>query len=234
MAQVEFHPLTTWCVLPDKPRLDRTAARADRDLYREEFRYLRITRLPAECPPWILGHTLGWTVRSPVPVTMTPLADLDVAVPEGEDARAVSRRTGRGQMWQRESDWIATGATWLRLYDVRNRAGEWEGMFLPNGQGTVEWRLGFAARIPDGYFLMVLPPDPPRPGLDVPVGVIPARTVNAMAGSGGISIAARPTHPVTLDRGDPVARLVLLHPDTLQATTPHSTTPGRTTSGGAS
>lgn len=93
-------------------------------------------------------------------------------------------------------------------------------MFVPNGQGTLEWRLGWAATIPTGTFLMVLPPPDHAPnGLHVTTGVIPAKTVNAMTDRGGMSIAIRPEHPVTVHGGQEIARIMLLHPDSLRATT---------------
>jgi hypothetical protein len=29
------------------------------------------------------------------------------------------------------------------------RTGDWEAMFLPDGEGSVGWRVGWAAEIPD-------------------------------------------------------------------------------------
>ncbi|MEV7114280.1 hypothetical protein [Streptomyces anulatus] len=221
MAEVVFRPLQSWALPPEKPRTDRGAARAERDTYRDSFRYLRIPRLPADCPPWVLGQELGWAVRSPVTLTMKPLDDIGIAVPEREDAHQAGRRLGGAGMWQRGEEWIAArNADWLHLGDYRAANGSWEGMFLPNGQGSVEWRLGWAATIPARTFLMVMPPPGSGPdGLRVPLGVIPAKSVNAMAGRGGMSIAVEPERPVTVHRGQEIARVVLLHPDSLRATT---------------
>ncbi|MFJ1789647.1 hypothetical protein ACIOML_35730 [Streptomyces anulatus] len=221
MAEVAFRPLQSWALPPEKPRTDRGAARAERDTYRDSFRYLRIPRLPADCPPWVLGQELGWAVRSPVTLTMKPLDDIGIAVPEREDAHQAGRRLGGAGMWQRGEEWIAArNADWLHLGDYRAANGSWEGMFLPNGQGTVEWRLGWAATIPARTFLMVMPPPGSGPdGLRVPLGVIPAKSVNAMAGRGGMSIAVEPERPVTVHRGQEIARIVLLHSDSLRATT---------------
>ncbi|MFF4323854.1 hypothetical protein [Streptomyces sp. NPDC001568] len=226
MPEVTFRPLHPWAVLPDKPRVDRAEARAERDMYAGSFRYLRIPRLPADCPPWILGQELGWAVRSPLTLTMKPLDDIGLAVPNSEDPQQVGRRLGGQGMWQRGRDWIATGNTaWLHLGDHRTPGGTWEGMFLPNGSGTVEWRLGWSATLPPGTFLMVMPPpNGPPHGLTIPLGVIPAKAVNAMAGRGGMSIAIRPDQDVTVHRGQDIARLVLLHPDSLRATAHLDTT----------
>ncbi|WP_424216484.1 hypothetical protein ACN20G_30595 (plasmid) [Streptomyces sp. BI20] len=229
MVEVEFTPLHPWVLPPDKPRVDRAAARAERDAYRDSFRHLRVPRLPADCPPWVLGRELGWSVRSPLTLTMTPLDDVGLAVPPGEDPHRVGRRLGGHAMWRRGEDWLATGpAPWLHLGDHRTAEG-WEAMFVPNGQGTVEWHLGWAARLPPGTFLLVMPPpDGPPDGLDVPVGVLPAKAVHAMAERGGTSIAVHPRRPVTVRRGQEVARIVLLHADTLRAagrTAPGPTAP---------
>ncbi|GAA2507716.1 hypothetical protein [Winogradskya humida] len=205
-----------WALVPQAHRIDRRGAREERDAYHDHFRYKRITRLASDCPPWVLGQELGWVVRSPITVEMTPVGDIDFGLPEGEDLRVVGNKVGRSEMWRRGAGWIATRDTdWLRFHDFQTPAG-WESMFLPNGAGTVEWRLGWGIQIPERYFVMVL--GMAEPGLTVPVGVIPARTANAMTSQGGFSIAIEPTRTVKLNRGDPVARIVLLHPESLQAT----------------
>lgn len=221
MAEVTFRPLQPWALLPVKPRIDRATARAERDTYQASFRYLRIPRLPADCPPWVLGQELGWSVRCPLTLTMKPLDDIGFAVPDREDPHHTGRRLGGAGMWQRGENWIAArDADWLHLGDHRSTNGGWEGMFVPNGQGTLEWRLGWAATIPTGTFLMVMPPPDGAPaGLQVPVGVIPAKAVNNMTDRGGMSIAIRPDQPVTVHRGQDIARIVLLHPDSLRVTT---------------
>ncbi|MFD9574652.1 hypothetical protein ACFWBI_33130 [Streptomyces sp. NPDC059982] len=222
--EVTFRKLQPWALLPVKPRVERAAARAERDAYQASFRYLRIPRLPADCPPWVLGQELGWTVRSPLTLTMSPLHDVGLAVPDSDDPQQVGRRLGGQGMWQRGKDWIATtNSAWLHLGDYRTPHG-WEGMFVPNGLGTVEWRLGWSAILPTGTFLMIMaPPDGPPDGLTIPLGVIPAKAVNAMADRGGISIAVRPDRDVTVHRGQDIARIVLLHPDSLRTTTHHDT-----------
>lgn len=216
MTEVVFTPLHPWALPPDANRVDRAAARAERDTYRNHFRYKRITRLPVDCPPWVMGQELGWLVPSPVSVTLSPVDDIEFDLPESEELRAVGRKVNRSEMWRRGDGWIATGDTdWMRLHDFATPDNGWESMFLPNGAGTVEWRLGWGVRIPERYFLLVVGIG--VEGLDVPAGVLPARTVNAMADRGGVSVAIRPTARVPLSRGAPFARLVLLHPDSLQA-----------------
>jgi len=215
VVDVSFAQLQSWALVPDAPRADRKGSREERDLYAEHFRYRRVARLPADCPPWVLGVELGWLVRSPVTLTAGPVADVEFAVPAEEDVADVARKLNVGELWRRDDAWIATpDAAWMRLFDFRTERG-WEGMFLPNGSGTVEWRLGWAVRIPDRYFLLVIGAG--CPALEVPMGIVGAQAVNAMRGRGGFSLAMRPTVRATIRRGDPIARIILLHPDSLQA-----------------
>lgn len=216
MVEVSFTARQPWALLPYRPTVDRQAARAERDLYQKHFRYKRITRLPTDCPPWVMGQQLGWMIASPVSITMTPVEDVEFDLPPEEELAAAANRMDRSEMWRRTNGWIATKDTgWLRLYDFMSAEG-WEGMFLPNGAGTVEWRLGWSVRVPERYLVLVIGAG--TAGLEVPVGVLTSKVVNAMTGRGGFSIAVRPTGQVTLGRGDPVARLILLHPDSLQVT----------------
>jgi len=213
--QVTFNKLRTWAIVPDEPQVDRQASRSERDLLAQEFRYSRVARLPADCPPWVMGQQLGWLIRSPITVRMSPIEDVEFSLPDGEDLRTVAQRLQVNEMWQRDEHWIATpGASWMRRFDFQGEDG-WEGMFLPNGSGTVEWRLGWALTIPERYFLLVMGAG--SDVVDVPLGILPAATVNRMAGRGGFSLAVRPTISGTVNRGDTVARIVLLHQDSLQA-----------------
>ncbi|MGW4889960.1 hypothetical protein [Streptomyces murinus] len=106
---------------------------------------------------------------------------------------------------------------WLHLYQFRAEAG-WENMFLPNGAGSVEWHLGWNVELPRGYFLMVAPLETGPEGLEVPTGVISSTVCGRMTQGQGFGIAVRPTRPVTIARGQHIARLILLHADSLRAT----------------
>ena len=89
-------------------------------------------------------------------------------------------------------------------------------MFIPNGQGTIEWHLGLTIDIPDAYFLLVMEAHRIQ-NLEVPVGVLDRHTLLKMNDTLGISIAIRPTGDSVLKRGQPIARIVLLHPNSLKA-----------------
>ncbi|WP_255596431.1 hypothetical protein [Cellulomonas sp. C5510] len=203
-----------WALPPEKHRTDRTAAHDEATLLAQHFRYVRRVRYPEACPPWVLGQELGWIIRAPLTVTVSPVHDLQVDAEA--DPNEIARLAGTSEFWSRSGGFItAPRSPWLRLHQFRGSSGAWEAVFLPNGDGSVEWRLGFSVDIPDEYFLLTQSIG--VPGIDVPPGVLTARQLRRSIGAGGISLAFRPTGDVSIQRGDPIARLVLLHRSSIQA-----------------
>jgi hypothetical protein len=216
-ATIELSRQYPWAILPAKPRVDRTAARETADVYSKHFRYLRQLRTANACPPWVLGQELGWIIASPVDVTMGRIEEVQFHAESREEAISVGRMLNRTEIWERETGWFATRSDgWLKLTQFRGPEDRWEAMFLPNGDGTVEWRLGWGARIPNDMFLLIMGLNESE--LQIPLGIMAAKYVNRTYEFGGLSIAVRPLGPVTVTRGMPIARMVLLHRDTIQAT----------------
>ena len=213
-VDVRFRQLHAWSLLPAKHAVDRQSSRATAAVYRENFRFVRAERRPEHCAPWVMGKELGWEVASPVDVAFSPLDQIEL---DGvTDPEAADRAANRTELWQREKSHLAVEKTsWLHLHQFSTARG-WENMFLVNGAGSVEWRLGWAAEIPRGYFLLVLPLEGVA-DLEVPVGILSSTVLTRASQEHGVSIAVRPTAPVNVRRGQPIARVVLLHADSLQA-----------------
>ncbi len=215
-VNVQVCQLHDWAVLPYKARVDRSGPREEARILAEHFRYHRNVRSSAACPPWVLGQELGWIIASPLRMNFTPLNDIQVTAGNDDERIETSHLFARDQFWRRSEGYIALSRNdWLRTFQYRGKEGRWEAMFLPNGQGTVEWRLGWAIRIPERYFLLVTAAGELE-GITVPQGVLTAQQANRTLEQGGFSIAIRPDRDVTVHRGQPIARIVLLSPDSLQ------------------
>lgn len=214
MVELTARSLYPWAILPEKVRVDRTESR-DRQISYAHFRWLRALRQREDCAPWRLGQEIGWYVRSPIDVQLTPLDDLQFeASPDELDQ--ISAFSGRPEFWQRNGFYIATRRSdWLRLFQFEGAAG-WENMFVPNGGGSVEWRLGWAVNVPSAYFILILPAEG-CDGLDVPIGVLAPSALSRMAQT-GFSIAVQPVEAVKIRRGQAVARIVLVSGEALRAT----------------
>lgn len=162
-----------------------------------------------------MGQEIGWVLPSPLSLTLSPIVDVQVGA--DEDLAATGRLLGMSEFWRRGSGYIGTErSSWLRSYQYRGPDGAWESMFIPNGDGTAEWHLGWGLRIPDDYLLLITGLDS-QPGLEIPTGLLTDRQVNGTWDRIGLSVAIRPLQTVQLSRGEPFARMLLLHRDSLQA-----------------
>lgn len=208
---VTYNRLYEWALLPEPPaprKADNHGA-----LYATCMRWVREHRVPERCGPSQLAASLGWEVKSPVRVEVTPVEDLEVDA--SDDLEALAGILGNVDLWRRESSYLAVPKyPWLGIHQFRSTRG-WESMFVPNGRGTVEWHLGFSVTVPDNHLLLVLPTDPPTEGLAVPWGVLTKKVLESVNERAGFSIAVRPTDTATINRGDPIARLLLLHSDSM-------------------
>jgi hypothetical protein len=213
--EVRFRAKYPWALLPYKCTIDIRTAKADAEMYERSFRWLRRNRVEQLCWPWRLGQEVGWVVPSPVDVEMSPLEDVEGWCPMDE-MENFGMATGHTEIWMREKNFLALKKTdWLRLYEVKFGSG-WETMFVPNGEGTVEWHLGWALDIPSDYYLMILPAGELKE-LEVPVGILDPATVKRLSDDRGISIAIRPRKKIKLQRRQPIARIVLLPAESLKA-----------------
>ncbi|MFN8074145.1 MAG: hypothetical protein U0Q15_01850 [Kineosporiaceae bacterium] len=209
---ISFRQVHEWAICPSKADVDVAAARDRAKMYREHFRYVRAERQAEFCAPWVLGQELGWRVSSPIDVTVGPLTQVELT-PDEDPATAV-KAAGLSELWTRETTALAVQRTsWLHLYQFRSTEGNWENTFVPNGADTVEWRLGWAIDGVEKHSLLVLP-SPRLPELDVQIGVFTPPMLRRMSRQ-GCSLPIRPQRPVPIRRGDEIARIVLLHPDSL-------------------
>jgi len=200
---------------PSKTHVDKKNVLEESELLEKHFKYHRKFRSKEYCPPWVLGQELGWYIRSPITTSLTAIKDVQIA--EDIDPAESGHVLNVTEFWRRGKGYIATEKnSWIRSFVYRNHDGAWESMFLPNGEGTIEWHLGWGMEIPSEYFMLVHALDDTC-GLEIPTGVLTAKQANRTWDGGGMSIAIRPTSPVEVRRGQPIARMTLLHRDSLQA-----------------
>ena len=104
---------------------------------------------------------------------------------------------------------------WLHAYRFREGDG-WGNMFLPNGHGTVEWRLGWLPDDFEPHSIMIFPAEESQ-DLGVLVGVLTPSSLARMQAT-GFSIAIRPLTDVAIRQGQEIARIVLVGPESLKDT----------------
>lgn len=68
-----------WALVPTKNNAGVEAAKRSAAMYAENFRWMRMDRMPDLCWPWRLGHEIGWTIPSPVDIRMDRIDDMELA-----------------------------------------------------------------------------------------------------------------------------------------------------------
>jgi hypothetical protein len=211
--EVRVWPLYEWALPPVPRRVSAEAARRTAALYEEHFRWVRRPRVGELRGASRLWSQVGWSIPSPVDIPLTPVHDVDVLFDAGDSA--AGEITNGGGLRDRPP--LAVPRTdWLRVFQFRTQTG-WESMFIPNRDGTIEWRLGWAVEIPRGYFLAVAAAEEAEERWSIPGGAMSSSSLERMSSSGGMAIAVRPTRTVRVRRGETVARMMLLHTDSLHA-----------------
>lgn len=201
---MDFTSLYSWSLPPTKYEVKLSEARSRRDHFRGSFTHLRAERQPEFCPPWVQGATIGWRIKSPVDISLSPVQQTEITC--SEDPAVSARAVGMNQVWRRDNAALAVeSCAWMGAYEFETPEGA-QSMFIPNGLGTVEWRLGWTATYPEGYGLLTIP-SPECIDLGVQVGFFSVSTIGRLR-SKGLSIAISPRSNFTLHRGDEIARIV--------------------------
>jgi len=200
-----------WALPPVPPAPPKRDDEDDQHLYDEHFRWVRKGRVADSCAPYRLARDIGWVVRSPVDVQISPVDDMAFEAPEDELA-ALAEQAGFNQIWRRDN--ICYGVRTemaLRMYDFKANSG-WEAMFIVNGERSLEWRLGFTVSAPDNWGLLIVEEFGDN-NIGIVPGILTAKQLHDISDNIGFSLAFRPERKQWIKRGEPIARLIPIHLD---------------------
>jgi len=100
-------------------------------------------------------------------------------------------------------------SSWYKIHEYEHE-GRYRSMFIPNGEGTLEWRLGWSVEIPEEHFLLIQPIEMQAAHFIVHPGLLMGPSVTSVQQHLGLPIAFEPLQPHTIRRGDPLAKLYVL------------------------
>jgi hypothetical protein len=206
--QVKVRRRYEWAVLPcrELPNVPTTAI---------ELRYLAGVREEEHCGPFQLGKAIGFQLQSPIDVVLDPLDEVQFRC-DLDQVEKFSSENGLVEVWKRDEGYIGfRQRNRFRLYEY-SVGDHWEGMFIPNGKNTVEWRLGFDMFTSSELGMLVAPPAEPLPGLKVPYGYLSSSVLDRMTKGAGFSLAVEPQQRVRISRGDILARVIPVPQETLK------------------
>lgn len=213
MALVKFIQKYKWAILPTKNKTNIEDIREKTKIYSEEFRWVRSSRSKELCWSWRLAQEIGWDIRSPIDVKMMPLDDIQITNNMME-IKTFNEFISNSHVWRRNKEAIVMPKqSWVNLYQYRTNSN-WESIFIPNGNGSVEWHLGFNIQIPEFTYLLVIPFHE-KTGLDVEMGILDNKSLDKMNTVSSMSIVIRPNSNIEIFRGDKIAKLILISADDL-------------------
>jgi len=211
-----FYQKFPWAILPYKVRIDKKPLDEVAEIYDEGFRWLRRRRRPEMCWPWRIAQEAGWVIPSPADVRIAPFQNAEVCLARSERKDFLNRTGYAGLSERPEGNLLAVDQMpWLHLNEVRMEGG-WQSMFTPLGDGYVEWILGWEAELPPGYHLYMYPAHG-MADLEIECGILSGRNSRESDSERfNVSLAVRARKPVSIRRGQPLARFLILHADSLQ------------------
>lgn len=199
---MKFEKMYDWALIPESIKYDAESEFTVKNIYEKNFRWLRNDRTPALCSSYRKAYEIGWVIRSPVNIDLSPIHEVQLA--NSDDKAHIMSLCNFDSIWTRDS--VAFGIKTdmnFGAYEFQD-SEKWESMFILNGQSTLEWRLGFKCHPESEYSILVTEDFECEP-----IGIIPGLLGKKHMGStSGMSIAIRPFKNRKVMRGDVIARLI--------------------------
>lgn len=157
-----------------------------------------------------MGKEIGWTILSPVDVEIKPIQEIQTSADRPEEFARLKQLVSM-EDWAYKKDTIigVTPAGWYKIHEYRYR-GMYYPMFLPNGEGTFEWRQGWSVEIPDDHLLIYQPLESHDNRFITYPGVLMGPALTRVQDKLGLPIAFEPLKESRIRRGEPIAKLLVV------------------------
>lgn len=204
MEKIKFIKLTDWTMLPKKEEMQNT------EFEDQGIRWIKNKRIKGKCWPYKMAKKVGWTIVSPIDITAEPVQELQVSGDEG-DLENIKELTGINFWVKREDTYIGVKPDgWFRVHQAQ-KDGSWHPMFIPNGEGSFEWKLGWGIEIPKDYVMLFQPLEAQKDFIVHP-GLLTSKKLSEFnQRSIGLPIAFEPLQTTQIKRGDPLAKMLIIH-----------------------
>ena len=209
-----FSRIYEWAVLPVHRSFDVKSAIEKRRLYKNNFRWLRSERVAGFCKPFQTANRIGWSFISPIDIKLSKIEEVQF---EGsnEEAQQIATQLGLNHVWERGGIKIGIKTeTPLRLYDFKRQEDIWEAMFIINGEGSLEWKLGFDINIHPNQNIIILD-DPMNPKGICLNGVLSYKQLKKINESTGFALPVKPTSEIIIKRGDVIGMFMIVTNETI-------------------
>lgn len=207
MTQVKFFKFHDWALPPVKEIINLPATDAS------SIRWFSKERVKGACYPYKLGKQIGWTILSPIDIEIHPVDEVQIRGTQ-DDVLEVGNITGIDFWVQRDGTFIGIKpAGWFQIMQAKVN-GIWQGLFIPNGEKTFEWRLGWGVVIPEDYMMLIQPIEGQENFIIHP-GLLFSKSLDKFNYGLGQGIAFEPKNRHKISRGDPLAKILIIHKSSL-------------------
>lgn len=204
LTTITFRRLIQTAILPEKEKL------AKPELLDREARWIKNRRVKGVCWPYRSAKELGWTLYSPVDVAIHPLSEIQTTMDKPEEFARLKQLTDMDEWVQKDDILLGVKpSSWYKIHEYEYE-GRYRSMFIPNGEGTLEWRLGWSVAIPDDHLLLIQPIEMKDARFIVHPGLLMGTSVQSVQLHLGLPIAFEPLQPCKIIRGEPLAKLFVL------------------------
>ncbi|MBW7473972.1 hypothetical protein K0T92_04400 [Paenibacillus oenotherae] len=207
--EVIFSKKAAWAIPPVK---EHVTVQPSHD---EDFRWIKQRRVKGACWPYRAAREIGWTILSPIDVEIYPATEIQIGAEHAEEIPHIQHLTGI-HYWQRRED-IYLGVKpsgWFQLHQFKVD-NNWHQMFIPNGEGTFEWRMGWSVQIPNDHVLLFQPLEHTDNSYIIHPGLLTAQSLDRFHSGLGLPIAFEPRQNKVIKRSDPLAKMLVLHKSAL-------------------
>ncbi|HDX9688630.1 TPA: hypothetical protein ROY10_004222 [Bacillus thuringiensis] len=208
MDKVTFYPLTEWAILPEKEKVNLSSENFS------EIRWFHKKRKKGACWPYKFAKELGWIICSPIDVIIEPVEEVQVSVESTTDLEEIQHLRGIDFWVKRDDIYIGLKPDgWFRIHQSIID-GVWHSMFVPNGEGSFEWKLGWNVEIPKDFVLLFQPLEGISEFITHP-GLLTSKMLPSFHSGLGLPIAFEPRKKKQILRGEPLGKMYVFHKSAL-------------------
>lgn len=204
MTVVKFKKLLDLAILPIKEKVEEA------QFHDESSRWIKFRRVKGSCWPYRMAKEIGWTVVSPIDIEIQPVKEIQTILDQPEEFARLKQLMNMEDWTQKKDTLIGiTPAGWYKVHEYKYK-GLFYPMFLPNGEGTFEWRQGWSVEVPDNHLLLFQPVENQDGRFITYPGLLAGPSIPRVQEKLGMPLAFEPLKVCRIRRGEPIAKLLIL------------------------
>lgn len=204
MSVVKFRKILDTAILPIKETVEEPK------FYDDSSRWIKNRRVKGSCWPYRMAQEIGWTIVSPIDVDIQPVKEIQTRADNPVEFARLKQLIPMEDWTQKKDTMIGVSpAGWYKIHEYRYN-GLYYPMFLPNGEGTFEWRQGWSVEVPEHHIVLFQPIETQNGRFITYPGLLAGPSISRVQERLGMPLAFEPLQSCQIRRGEPIAKLLIL------------------------